>query len=141
MNHEVFSPDDLDQFQFSPTDRNSERTERTSTQPIAAYASSLTESLKSLINVQEAKKAKTRKRIKKGIKNRKIFHHEPNLLDGNRPFEKGQLELWTNSCQWMKNAKIYRDLELSNVYYVQASTMIKYIINASNFYWFFVNWP
>ncbi len=29
--------------------------------------------------------------------NRKIFHHEPNLLDGNRPFEKGQLELWTKS--------------------------------------------
>jgi hypothetical protein len=44
--------------QFSPSDRNSERTQRTSTQPIAAYASSLSESLKSLSIVQEAKKAK-----------------------------------------------------------------------------------
>ncbi len=42
MNQEIFSPDDLDQFQFSPSDK------KTSTQPIAAYASSLTESLKSL---------------------------------------------------------------------------------------------
>jgi len=33
MNQEIFSPDDLDQFQFSSSDRNSERTERTSTQP------------------------------------------------------------------------------------------------------------
>ena len=57
MNQEIFSPDDLDQFQFSPSDRNSERTQRTSTQPIAAYASSLSESLKSLSIVQEAKKA------------------------------------------------------------------------------------
>ena len=63
MNQEIFSPDDLDQFQFSPSDRNSERTQRTSTQPIAAYASSLSESLKSLSIVQEAKKAKTRKGI------------------------------------------------------------------------------
>ena len=57
MNQEIFSPDDLDQFQFSPSDRNSERTQRTSTQPIAAYASSLSESIKSLSIVQEAKKA------------------------------------------------------------------------------------
>jgi hypothetical protein len=34
MNQEIFSPDDLDQFQFSPSDK------RTSTQPITAYASS-----------------------------------------------------------------------------------------------------
>ena len=57
MNQEIFNPDDLDQFQFSPSDK------RTSTQPIAAYASSLSESLKSLSIVQEAKKAKTRKGI------------------------------------------------------------------------------
>ena len=31
MNQEIFSADDLDQFQFSPSDK------RTSTQPIAAY--------------------------------------------------------------------------------------------------------
>ncbi len=42
MNQELFSPDDLNQFQFSPSDK------RRSTQPIAAYASSLSESLKSL---------------------------------------------------------------------------------------------
>ncbi len=49
MNQEISSPDDLDQFQFSQSDRNSERTQRTSTQSIAAYASSLSESLKSRI--------------------------------------------------------------------------------------------
>ena len=47
MNQEIFSPDYLDQFQFSPSDK------RTSTQPIAAYVSSLTESLKSLSIAKE----------------------------------------------------------------------------------------
>ncbi len=47
MNQEIFNSDDLDQFQFSPSDKI------TSTQPIAAYASSLTESLKSLSIAQE----------------------------------------------------------------------------------------
>jgi len=41
-NSEIFSPDDLNQFQLSLSDK------RISTQPIAAYASSVTESLKSL---------------------------------------------------------------------------------------------
>jgi len=57
MNQVIFSPDDLDRFQFSPSDK------RTSTQPIAAYASSLSESLKSLSIVQETKKVKTRNGI------------------------------------------------------------------------------
>jgi len=56
-NSEVFSLDDLNQFQFSPSDK------RISTQTITAYTSSVTESLKSLSIVQRTKIAETRKGI------------------------------------------------------------------------------
>jgi len=59
MNQEssdIFSSGDQNQFQFSLSDK------RISTQPMAAYTySSVTEPLKNLSFVQEAKRAKTRK--------------------------------------------------------------------------------
>ncbi len=52
---EILSSGDQNQFQFSLSDKI------ISTQPMAAYKSSVTEPLKSLSFVQEAKRAKTRK--------------------------------------------------------------------------------